>query len=177
MPDDETKEQAHPLDKQNALERAIQLEGSKDPDNFKMPDGRSLGDVRRANEEIHYEEFLEESKMIARRTREVSIPEFSKGKDLVMTRAGSLIDVTPSPVNKDTVTMATSRTTSAEIDAGVLKAPSAFEAPKSMEPMGGFSTPSTGRSTIPPTTDPRTIADSPTSGSRSSTESEKGGAT
>jgi hypothetical protein len=47
---EETKTAGHPLDRQNAIERDIQLKGSKDPDNFKMPDGRTLAEVRQDNQ-------------------------------------------------------------------------------------------------------------------------------
>ena len=122
MPEN-TSEARHPLDRQNAIERAIQLEGSKDPDNFKMPDGRTLTEVRQSNDEIHRKEFQEDSRMIARRTREMSIPEFTKGKDLVVTKAGNIVDVTTPPPIEENVTLAKSRTTAAEIDEGIIAPP------------------------------------------------------
>ncbi len=111
----------HPLARQNSIERAIQLEGPKDPDKFKMPDGRSLTEVRKANQETEDVEYQDEVKMLAERTREQSIGEYSKGEKLVMTKAGNLIDVTEPTVSEDTVTMATSRTTMEEISEGVVQ--------------------------------------------------------
>ena len=148
MPE-KTREAGHPLDRQNALERAIQLEGSKDPSKFKMPDGRTLAEVRQSNEVTQQKEYQEETMMIARRTREMSIPEFSKGKDLVVTQVGNIIDVTAPPPIKDNVTMATSRTTMSELEAGIVKPPSVNDPKKSMESMDSFTQPPTP-STTPP---------------------------
>lgn len=117
----DNKEFVHPLDRQNALERAIQLEGSKDPDNFKMPDGRTLTEVRQSNYAVESANYQEEIRMVAQRTREQSIPEFQKGDKLVMTSTGNLIDVTEPIISEDTVTMAKSRTTSSEIAEGVIQ--------------------------------------------------------
>lgn len=116
----EEKEIGHPLDRQNAIERDIQLKGGQDPDNFKMPDGRTLAQVRQANQVIQDAEYQEEIQMLARRTREQSIPEFQKGKNLVMTSAGNIIDVTESVVSEDPVTMAKSRTTAVDISEGAI---------------------------------------------------------
>jgi hypothetical protein len=137
----EDQKAGHPLDNQNRIERAIQLEGSKDPDKFKMPDGRTLTEVRNDVAILHADEYQKEIQMVAHRTRESSIPEFTKGKDLVMTRVGNLVDVTSPPPIEDNVTMATSRTTSEDIAAGVIKSPGSFEPPKSMEATGSFSEP------------------------------------
>lgn len=115
------KDAGHPLDRQNEIERAIQLEGPKDPDKFKMPDGRSLTEVRQANQAAQVAEYQEEIKMVSQRTREQSIPEFQKGEKLVMTKSGNLIDVTEPKESDVTITLAESRTTSAEIDEGVIK--------------------------------------------------------
>jgi hypothetical protein len=142
----------HPLERQNAIERAIQLEGPKDPDNFKMPDGRTLTAVRQANEEKHQDEFLDEAKMLGARTRELSIPEFSKGKNLVMTSVGNLVDVTPPPaVEKvEHVSIAELRTAAADV-----APPGDFDAPRSGESMpsaagqSGTSSSMTGTSSPP----------------------------
>jgi hypothetical protein len=118
----EDKGAGHPLDRQNAIERDIQLNGPKDPDHFKMPDGRTLSEVREANDETQSAEYQEEIQMLANRTREQSITGLQKGGKLVMTKPGNLIDITE-PETSDTpaVTMATSRTTAAEIEAGVIQ--------------------------------------------------------
>ena len=84
----------HPLDEQNAIERKIQLEGPRDPDNFKMPDGRTLTEVRRSLNEKHTKEFKEEDQMVRARSRELSNPELSKGEKRIVTEAGNIIDVT-----------------------------------------------------------------------------------
>ena len=186
MPD-ETKEAAHPLDRQNAIERAIQLEGPENPDEFKMPDGRTLTEVRQSNAEIHAKEFLEENKMIGRRTRELSIPEFSKGKDLVMTPAGNIVDVTPPPIPEETTTLSKSRTSAAEVEEGVIPPPSDTAPPKSMEPMGTFTsqpgatTPTTAPAGAPSATPPTSptpaipSTTSPTTGPTSSGSTPSGG--
>ena len=87
---------AHPLDKQNALERDIQLNGPKDPDNYRMPDGRTLSEVRKHLDDQHKKEFETETEMILARTRELS-PTSHVGENLVMTKAGNIIDVTTPP--------------------------------------------------------------------------------
>lgn len=87
----------HPLDRQNAIEREIQLRGSKDPDNFEMPDGKTLTEVRKSLQERHDQEYREETAMIGKTTREASLPEFKKGKDLAVTPTGVIIDVTEPP--------------------------------------------------------------------------------
>lgn len=92
----------HPLDEQNAIERKIQLEGPKDPDNFRMPDGRTLTEVRTALNDQHKAEFKENDEKSRLRSRELSLPELSKGGNLVMTGAGNIIDVTE-PKEKETI--------------------------------------------------------------------------
>lgn len=122
---EETTEAPHPLDRQNTLERDIQLKGAQDPDNFKMPDGRTLSEVRQTNQDRQEKEFQEEIQMVARRTREQSIVEFQKGGDkgkLVMTPGGSIVDVTEPVPSERTISLSTSRTTQAQIDEGVFKA-------------------------------------------------------
>lgn len=95
----------HPLDEQNAIERKIQLEGPQDPDNFRMPDGRTLTQVRQELHEKHTQEFKEEDEALRARSRELSRPEFSKGGKLVMTSVGNILDVTePKKVEKTEVT-------------------------------------------------------------------------
>jgi hypothetical protein len=86
--------ETHPLDEQNAIERKIQLEGPRDPDNFRMPDGRTLTEVRTALNDQHKSEFKENDEKSRLRSRELSLPELSKGEKLVMTTTGSVIDVT-----------------------------------------------------------------------------------
>lgn len=114
-------ETGHPLDRQNAIERAIQLDGPKDPDNFKMPDGRTLTEVREANLATQDAEYQEELQMIAARTREQSVAELQKGEKLVMTPTGSIVDVTEPVPSEQTISMATSRTTMAEIQEGAIQ--------------------------------------------------------
>lgn len=91
----------HPFDKQFDLEREIQLEGARNPDNYKMPDGRTLTQVRQDLENQHKEEYKEETAMIQDTTRKASHPELVKGDKLVMTSAGTIVDVTPSPKKED----------------------------------------------------------------------------
>lgn len=93
--------ETHPLDEQNAIERKIQLEGPQDPENFRMPDGRTLADVRRDLYDKHTKEFKEDDNALRAHSRKLSRPEFSKGGKLVMTSAGNIIDVTePKKVEK-----------------------------------------------------------------------------
>jgi len=123
MTEEKEKGAGHPLDQQNAIERAIQLEGNLDPDNFKFPDGRTLSEVRQANQEAQAAEYQKEIQMVASRTREQSAAEFQKGKSQVVDAAGNIIDNTE-PVKSDvTITLAKSRTTMADIEAGSIKAP------------------------------------------------------
>lgn len=105
----------HPLDRQNEIERAIQLEGAQDPDNFKMPDGRTLSEVRQANQQIEDKEYQEEARMVARRTREQSISGIQKGDKLVMTQVGNIIDITEPVISEKPVTMDKSRSTSENV--------------------------------------------------------------
>lgn len=138
---EETKSTGHPLDRQNAIERAIQLEGPKDPDKFKMPDGRSLTEVREANQQAEDAEYQEEVKMLAERTREQSIAEYSKGGELVMTKAGNIIDVTEPVPSDDTVTLSKSRTTMEDIEEGAIKPLRERTGNSSSAPSGEVATP------------------------------------
>ncbi len=54
----------------NELERKIQLEGAADPDNYKMPDGRTLSEVRTANYDRETEEGKESTRVNEQRMRE-----------------------------------------------------------------------------------------------------------
>jgi hypothetical protein len=120
---EETKGAGHPFDKQYAIERDIQLKGAKDPDNFKMLDGRTLTEVRNDLREQQDAEYKKELQMVAARTREQSAAELQKGKDLEMTSNGSIVDVTePVPSDKK-ISLATSRTTLADIEAGTIQPP------------------------------------------------------
>jgi hypothetical protein len=120
---EETKTAGHPLDRQNAIERDIQLKGSKDPDNFKMPDGRTLAEVRQDNQKKQDEDYQNEIRMVAQRTREQSIAEFQKGQNLSMTPAGNIIDVTEPKRSEKPITMKTSRTTMEDIESGIIQPP------------------------------------------------------
>jgi hypothetical protein len=144
----------HPLDRQNAIEREIQLEGPKDPENFKMPDGRTLAEVRQANEEIHQKEFIDEAKMIGARTREMSAGGLTKGKNLVVSSVGNIIDVTPPPEieKREYVPLAHARSSAADQEP-----PEDFEASKSGEPFpsaAGQSGFTPASSTLPPSSTP-----------------------
>lgn len=119
--DNDKGQTGHPLDRQNQLEREIQLEGSKDPDNYRMPDGRTLTEVRQELQKIQDAEYQEELKMVASRTRELSISSFQKtGEKLVMTPTGSIVDVTE-PVMPEKPALSISRTSMADIEAGAIK--------------------------------------------------------
>jgi hypothetical protein len=87
----------HPLDKQNELEREIQLVGSQDPENYKMLDGRTLAEVQKANEAVSNVEGEAEHVKDAKQTREISIPEYTKTGELVMTKVGNILDVSEPP--------------------------------------------------------------------------------
>lgn len=87
----------HPLDKQNELEREIQLEGSKDPENYKMLDGRTLAEVQKANNTVMEAEGKAEVKLDAKQTKAISEPEYTKTGELVMTKVGNIIDVSEPP--------------------------------------------------------------------------------
>lgn len=93
--------ETHPLDEQNSIERKIQLEGPQDPDNFRMPDGRTLTQVRQELHDKHVEEFKKDDETLRAVNRELTRPELNKGGKLVMTSAGNIIDVTePNKVKK-----------------------------------------------------------------------------
>jgi len=87
----------HPLDKQNELEREIQLEGSKDPENYKMLDGRTLAEVQKANTTVGEAEGEVEHVRDAKQTKEISMPEYTKTGELVMTKVGNIVDVSEPP--------------------------------------------------------------------------------
>lgn len=141
MPDEKFE---HPLETQNAIERKIQLEGSKDPENFKMPDGRTLSEVRKTLQDQHQKEFVTEAKTIGRTTREMS-PVLNKGKDLVMTGPGNIIDVTEPPKSekKERRSLAEMRT------AADVNVPEDFEEPKAPG-SGGVNPVPTTSATPPP---------------------------
>lgn len=61
-----------PLEKMNQEERKITLEGPKDPDHFKMPDGSTLTETRRRLYEEQVEEATEADKVQTARVREQS---------------------------------------------------------------------------------------------------------
>lgn len=84
----------HPLDEQNAIERRIQLEGSRDPDHFTMPDGRTLTQVRQELDKQHREEAKNDSEAFEESSRNQSMAEFKRGGSLGITRAGNIVDTT-----------------------------------------------------------------------------------
>lgn len=172
MPED-TKSTGHPLDQQNALERKIQLEGSKDPDNFKMPDGRTLSEVRRSNQELEDKEYQEEARMVARRAREQSASTLQKGKKLAITSTGNLLDTTEPVISersKEVVTRSTSENVKPLREGtGNVTAPSGETATPAGTPTGGVTTttPATTPTSTPASTgSPSTPATTPSSTSR-----------
>lgn len=75
------------LETANAVERRIQLEGRKDPEKFKMPDGRTLAETRKELYESHVKEGDEAAKVQLKRVREQSIegdPLYAEGAKAVM---------------------------------------------------------------------------------------------
>lgn len=151
----EDKDTGHPLDRQNAIERSIQIEGSKDPEHFKMPDGRTLAEVQRANRTSEDAEYQDEIQMLAQRTREQSMPEFQKGKKLVMTSVGNLVDVTEPVSSEKTITLAKSRTTAADIEEGAIQPLRERPGDSPSAPSGEIATPGgTPMGTTPATPNP-----------------------
>src|SRR5690349_13527283 len=82
---------SHPLDEQNKLERRIQLEGNADPDHFKMPDGRTLTEVRQSNEKSQSEEYKKKAEAATELAREQSFESRDPIGKPVVNKTGTIL--------------------------------------------------------------------------------------
>jgi hypothetical protein len=98
MADDKNKELSA-LERANEIERDIILNGPKDPDNFKMPDGRTLSETRRELYDSQIEEGIADDKVQQQRIREQSTegdPLYHPAAQLAETAHGT-VNVLPAP--------------------------------------------------------------------------------
>lgn len=92
-----------PLDIKNEEERRIILEGRKDPENFKMPDGRSLADHRKEKFETDTKEGMESEEIQRKRVRQQSIeqdPLYDPKNKVVLDEASGGLTIIPTGVTE-----------------------------------------------------------------------------
>jgi hypothetical protein len=93
------------LEVANAAEREIQLKGRQDPENYQMPDGRTLSEVRQELYEAHQKEAVESNKTQLKRVREQSVegdPLYAEGASVVMTGGSATIFPAVDPTREET---------------------------------------------------------------------------
>ena len=93
----ETTAGEHPLKKQYDLERRIQLEGRRNPKEFKMSETQTLHDVQQANLKTQTEEGKKDAENFRDRMVEQSQAGLRKGESLGMNKQGVILDLTTPP--------------------------------------------------------------------------------
>jgi hypothetical protein len=93
------------LDEMNELERSIQLDGARDPQNFRMPDGSTMEEFQRRQLEVQREEGLKDSRRNDERMKELyhsSYQPLPSGQgQVVTTEQGIVLDQSLSRTTTD----------------------------------------------------------------------------